>query len=84
LWPAPHHLRDLKDDFALKDLEPLHYFLGIKVLGTSDDIRLSQAKYTTDILERAGVVSCKGVTTPLPTNSKLSALDGDPLGPEDD
>jgi hypothetical protein len=43
-------LRDLKDDFALKDLGPLRYFLGIEVKHTSDGIHLSQAKYTADVL----------------------------------
>jgi hypothetical protein len=76
-------LHDLKGDFALKDLGQLHYFLGIEVHRTSDGIHLSQAKYTTDILNNAGMVSCKGVSTPLPSNSKLSVQDGEPLGPED-
>jgi hypothetical protein len=58
-------LNDLKDGFALKNVGPLHYFLGIEVRRTSDEIHLSQAKYTDDILHRAGVTSCKGVTTLL-------------------
>jgi hypothetical protein len=33
-----HLLRNLQDDFALKDLGPLHYFLGIEVLHTKDGI----------------------------------------------
>jgi hypothetical protein len=76
-------LIDLKDDFALNDLQPLHYFLGIEVCRTSDGIRLSQAKYTADILHHAGMTSCKGVATPLPSNSKMATQDGNPLGPED-
>jgi hypothetical protein len=67
----------------LNGLRPLHYFLGIEVHRTSDRIHLSQAKYTTDILNRAGMSSCKGVTTLLPSNSKLSVQDGESLGPED-
>jgi hypothetical protein len=75
-------LRDLKDDFALNDLGLLQYFLGIEVHHTSDGLHLSQAKYTTDILARASMLSCKGVTILLPINSKLSTLEGDPLGPD--
>jgi hypothetical protein len=77
------HLRDLKDDFALKDLGPLLYFLGIEVQRTSYGLHLSQAKYTADILACASMLPCKGVTTPLPVNSKLSMLERDLLGPDD-
>jgi hypothetical protein len=76
-------LRDLKDDFSLKDLGSLHYFLGNEVHCTTYGIHLSQAKYTIDILNCAGMVSCKGVSTLLPSNSKLYVQDGEPLGPED-
>jgi hypothetical protein len=76
-------LRDLKDDFALKDLEPLRYFLGIEVKQIADGIHLSQAKYTANILARVGMVSCKGVTTPLLVNTKLSTVKGELLGPAD-
>jgi hypothetical protein len=44
-------LQALKDDFALKDLGPLHYFLGIEVSRLDDGIHLSQKKYTADILQ---------------------------------
>jgi hypothetical protein len=76
-------LHDLNDDFALKDLGSLHYFLEIEVRRTSDGIHLSEAKYTADILHRAGMTSCKGVTTSLLSNSKMTTQDGDPLGLED-
>lgn len=39
--------------FAMKDLGPLHYFLGIQVHRTFDGLILSQTKYALDILERA-------------------------------
>jgi hypothetical protein len=35
-------LSDLKDDFSLKDLGPLHYFLGIQVQHLFDGFRLSR------------------------------------------
>jgi hypothetical protein len=34
-------LQDLKNDFALKDLGELHYFLGIEVKKTASGILLS-------------------------------------------
>jgi hypothetical protein len=39
------HLKNLESDFAHKDLDGLHYFLGIKVSKILDDILLSQSKY---------------------------------------
>jgi histone deacetylase 1/2 len=76
-------LRTLQADFALKDLGPLHYFLGIEVQKTDQGLCLSQKKYTADLLQRAGMIRCKPVTTPLSSSSKMSVIDGTPLGQED-
>jgi hypothetical protein len=76
-------LSDLKIEFALKDMGNLHYFLGIKVKNVIDGILLSQEKYVTDILCRAGMLSCKPVPTPMATSDKLFAHTGDKLGPDD-
>jgi hypothetical protein len=76
-------LSDLKAEFPLKDLGPLHYFLGIEVNQLSDGILLTQTKYASDILRRAGMSHCKPATTPLSTSAKLTACDSDPLGPDD-
>jgi hypothetical protein len=58
-------LRNLEKEFALKDLRDLHYFLGIEVTKLQDGIMLSQNKYATDILQRAGMMNCKLTNTPL-------------------
>jgi hypothetical protein len=76
-------LRALQGDFALKDLGPLHYFLGIEVKQTADGLCLSQHKYTSDLLQRAGMLQCKPVPTPLASSTMLSAVDGTPLSPDD-
>lgn len=76
-------LEDLKTDFALKDLGPLHYFLGIEVQKVDNGIHLSQRKYASDVLSRVGMINCKPTTTPLSTSEKLSLHNGEPLGPED-
>jgi hypothetical protein len=44
---------------------------------------LSQEKYARDLLQCKNMSSCKLVITPLATNVRLSAYDGDPLGLED-
>jgi hypothetical protein len=80
---VPDLLSSLKQNFALKDLSPLHYFLGIEVQRSSDDLWLSQKKYTNDLLQRAGMPSCKLVSTHHATSTKLSTHEGDLLISED-
>jgi hypothetical protein len=76
-------LNDLRSEFALKDLDPLNYFLGIEVKPSSDGIVLTQEKYTRDILRRVDMQDCKAMHTPLPVDEKLSLFDGDPLTSDD-
>jgi hypothetical protein len=75
-------LRNL-EEFALKDLDDLHFFLGIEVSKINGGILLSQRKYAMDLVKRAGMNSCKIVGTPISTTEKLSSHIGDPLGPND-
>jgi hypothetical protein len=72
-------LADLKAEFAIKDLSPLHYFLGIEVKQISNEILLSQEKYATDLLCKVGMLACKPVATPISTSENSSAHVGDPL-----
>jgi hypothetical protein len=76
-------LWDLEKDSPLKDLGPLHFFLGIEVTPIHDDILLSQCKYAAELLHKAGMVACKYVLTPLSTLEKLSSHSGDVLDPQD-
>jgi hypothetical protein len=45
-------LKDLSQEFALKDLGDLSYFLGIEVQKVDNGLVLSQSKYAHDILTR--------------------------------
>jgi hypothetical protein len=76
-------LRNLEKDFALKDLGDLHYFLVIEVTKINNGILLSQHKYAIKLPKRAGMLSCKPVNTPLSTTEKLTAHEGNVLGPID-
>ena len=76
------HCLDLRRDFALKDLGDLHY-LGIEVKKVNDGIVLSQEKYVSDVLKRAGMMNCKISNMPLSTSEKLSKEEGEPLSAED-
>jgi hypothetical protein len=68
---------------ALKDLGHLHYFLGIEVTRSADSLFLSQQKYTTDLLQRAGMMRCKPAPTPLSSSTKIATHDGVHLSRED-
>ncbi|XP_029127967.1 uncharacterized protein LOC109802636 [Cajanus cajan] len=60
--------------FKLKDLGPLHYFLGIEVSNTTDGgLILSQAKYIRDLLHRAKMTDSKSQPTPMVSGLKLQA-----------
>jgi histone deacetylase 1/2 len=76
-------LQDLGAAFALKDLGELHYFLGIEVKKQNGDIILTQQKYALDLLAKVGMRDSKVASTPLSASDKLSAFEGNPLGPND-
>jgi hypothetical protein len=69
----------LSHEFAMKDLGPLHHFLGISVTRTPTSLHLSQKQYLLDVLSRAGMSDCHPVSTPTDTQSKLSATSGSPF-----
>lgn len=62
----------LTQEFDIKDLEPLHYFLGIHVVHKNDGLSLSQDKYVGDLLLKSGMEMSKPCATPcLPYNQLL-------------
>ena len=61
----------------MKDLGPLHHFLGMSVQRRGAAIFLSQRQYALDILARHGMTDCKPCSTPVDTCAKASA-DGGP------
>uniref|UniRef100_A0A2N9IMY5 Reverse transcriptase Ty1/copia-type domain-containing protein n=1 Tax=Fagus sylvatica TaxID=28930 RepID=A0A2N9IMY5_FAGSY len=63
--------------FEMKDLGPLHYFLGIGVNYSSSGYTLSQVKHASDLISRAGLTDNKAVDTPLELNVKLRSTDGE-------
>jgi hypothetical protein len=66
----------LQNEFAVKDMGDLSFFLGIDVQRSPRGFFLSQAKYAEEILERAGMANCNPITTPIDTKPKLSATEG--------
>jgi hypothetical protein len=66
-----HVVDSLCAEFAVKDMGELHFFLGIDVKHTANGFFLSQERYAEDILERAGMSSCKPVPTPVDSKGKV-------------
>jgi hypothetical protein len=62
--------RALTSEFELKDLGLMHYFLGLEVWQRTDEIFLSQGKYTVEILKKFGMIDCRSMPTPKVMNLK--------------
>eukprot|EP00253_Pinus_taeda_P029204 PITA_29204 len=57
--------RALHDTFLMMDMGPLHFFLGLEISQDATDIKLSQAKYARDLLERFHMTDYKPAPTPF-------------------
>jgi hypothetical protein len=62
----------------MKDLWPLRHFLGVSVQHRVDGLFLTHRQFALDILERAGMVDYKLVSTPVDTHAKVSVESGPP------
>jgi hypothetical protein len=76
-------LHQLGNDFAVKNLGRLSYFLGIEVQHTPQGMILTQQKYIHDLLTRTNMLASKGMATPMAPTDKLVLNDGTPQSPED-
>lgn len=56
----------------MKDLDPLKYFLGIKVARSSLGIYLCERKYALEIISKTGLMGAKSSYTPLEPNHQLA------------
>ena len=68
----------LQVEFPLKDLGPLHFFLGIEVSQTTNGLHLCQAKYISDLLHRTNMQGAKPAKSPCSFGLQLSKSDGEP------
>ena len=73
----------LHDDFVVKDLGTLIYFIGIEVCRTSNGLVLTQHRYIQDFMSRVNMLTSKGVSTPMLPSEKLLFDGGEKLLPED-
>lgn len=63
----------------MKNLGPVHYFLGLEIIRNHTGLLLHQQKYTLDLLQRTGFQNSKPLSTPVVSGQKLSLYDGDLL-----
>nr|XP_040256250.1 uncharacterized mitochondrial protein AtMg00810-like [Aegilops tauschii subsp. strangulata] len=66
----------LTGEFVMKDLGGLHFFLGIRVTRMVAGFFLYQQQYTEELLNRAGMDTCRPLPMPIGTKAKLPAADG--------
>ena len=69
----------LFQEFVMKNLGRLKYFLGIKVLRSNKGIFISQKKYVLDLLVETGMLDCKPIETPMVMNHGLQMHEGGEL-----
>jgi hypothetical protein len=69
----------LHDRFLMTDMGPLHFFLGLEISQDASGIKLSQAKYARDLLERFHMTDCKSSLTPFLSGVKLEDGEETPL-----
>jgi hypothetical protein len=63
----------------MKDLRSLHHFLGVSIQHQADGLFPTHHQFALDILQRAGMVDRKLVSTPVDTHAKVFAEWGPPI-----
>ncbi|KAL8156325.1 hypothetical protein AgCh_001427 [Apium graveolens] len=65
-------IQQLSSRFSLKDLDPLHYFLGVEVFRYSGGLILSQSKYIQDLLVEHNMHESNDMPTPMSSSLSLT------------
>ena len=76
-------IQELKDflsqQFEMKDLGHLSYFLGLEITYSTDGLYITQVKYALELFSRAGLTDSKTVDIPVELNTHLTPTGGKPL-----
>ncbi|XP_019153733.1 PREDICTED: uncharacterized protein LOC109169196 [Ipomoea nil] len=65
-------LHRLSTTFKIRDLGTPIFFLGIETLNQDGSLMLSQRRYMTDLLNRAGMTDCKPLATPASVTQSVT------------
>ena len=71
--------KKIAEEFEMKDLGLMHYFLSLEIWKSLEEIFLNQGKYAVEILKRFNMLECKVMSTPMDSNLKLLADDSSEL-----
>ena len=63
--------KKLDEEFKMKAIGFMYYFLGLEVWQSPEGIFLNQVMYAVEILKRFDMLDCKSMATPMDTNLKL-------------
>ncbi|KAL4025831.1 hypothetical protein IC575_014237 [Cucumis melo] len=63
------------DEFEIKKLGNLKYFIGMEVARSKEGISMFQRKYTLNLLTETGMSGCRPADTPIEFNCKLGNSD---------
>ena len=69
----------LNQQFKMKDLGHLSYFLGLEITHSTNGLYITQSKYAFELLSRAGLTDSKTVDTSVELNAHLTPIGGKPL-----
>lgn len=66
----------LTNEFDLKNLEKLIYFLEVEFIRSKRDLIMSQRKYSLNLLKETGKICSRPISIPVESNHKSSIKDG--------
>ena len=76
-------IQELKDflyqQFEIKDLVHLSYLLGLEIIHSTNELYITQVKYTSELLSQARLTDSKTVDTPVELNAHMTPSEGKPL-----
>ncbi|GKC08921.1 retrovirus-related pol polyprotein from transposon RE1 [Tanacetum coccineum] len=77
--PITYFKQQLDQQFIIKDLGNINYYLGIEFLRHKQGVTMTQRKYALELIHTVGVLDLKPSHIPIDPNIKINDTDGYPL-----